>query len=125
MKRTVFYMIIIFLALAVVAPLVSDEIARYEAKGHRDPFVPLVGAGKDRPSDLSEITSVEEIELEGIAIGRHGRRIAIINGKMVKEGDKIGSVLIEKIDKRRVAVSIEGNVYNVTLKEEGGPKSEK
>ena len=100
------------------------EVFKYDARGRRDPFVPLIGQDKVTVAGLSEITSVEDIKLEGIAIGAKGKKTAIINGEIVKVGAKTGEVEIKSIDHKSVTLTISGKEYKVSLSEEGGPKSE-
>jgi len=98
----------------------SDEF-RYEAKGKRDPLVSLISSVKTANVALENITSVEDITLEGIAMGPGGKNVAMMNGEMVKERDKIGLLEIKKISKDSVLISIEGTEYTLNLLEvEGG-----
>jgi len=93
----------------------------YEANGKRDPFIPLIGQEKgSRPNSLEDITLIEDVLLEGIAIGPSGKNIAILNGQMVKEKEKIGLIEIKKISKKTVELSIEGKVHTLSLREEEG-----
>jgi hypothetical protein len=95
----------------------------YESNGKRDPFIPLIGQEKEnRPSSLEEITLIEDVLLEGIAIGPLGKNIAILNGQMVKEKDKFGLIQIKKISRKIVELSIDGKVYTLSLQEEKGIK---
>jgi len=95
----------------------------YESNAKRDPFVPLMGQEKgNRPSSLEEITSIEDVIVEGIAIEPSGKNIAILNGQMVKEKDKIGFLQIKKISKNTVELSIDGKVHTLSLQEEKGIK---
>ena len=93
----------------------------YESSGKRDPFIPLIGQEKgDRPSKLEDIALIEDVLLEGIAIGPSGKNIAILNGRMVKEKDKIGLLEIKKIYKKTVEFSIDGKDYTLSLQDEKG-----
>jgi hypothetical protein len=102
----------------------EDRASGYDPKGRRDPFVPLVGSGKAVVTGMDEILSVDDIVLEGIAMGAGGKRIAIINSRLVKENDKIGSARILKITDTAVTVSIDEKHYTVDLKERGGTEGE-
>ncbi|MCX5667180.1 MAG: hypothetical protein NTY34_02575 [Candidatus Omnitrophica bacterium] len=95
----------------------------YESNGKRDPFIPLIGQEKgNRPSSLEEITLIEDVLLEGIAIGPMGKNIAILNGQMVKEKDKFGVIQIKKISKNTVELSIDEKIHTLSLQEEKGIK---
>lgn len=108
----------------ILTPFAGCDDFKYESRGRRDPFVPLIGADKPAIARLEDITSAEDVRLEGIAIGAGGKRIAVINGEMLKEGDKAGDIELKKIDKKMVILAIGGKDYNIKLPEEGGAKSE-
>lgn len=113
--------ITVFIFIAIATNVWGEQRFQYDARGKRDPLVPLIG--KDKPSivKLENITSIEDVRLEGIADGAIGK-IAIMNGELVKERDKFGEVIIKKIAARAVTITIEGKEYTVTLPEEGGRK---
>lgn len=95
---------------------------QYESRGKRDPFVPLVGIERPAVVRLADIMSVEDVKLEGIAIGAKGMKTAIINGELVKEGYKAGDVEVKSIKNRTVTIAITGKDYNISLAEEGRSK---
>ena len=124
MNREIVYNIAV-MALVAVALLcvLPGPISGYESKGKRDPFVPLVGQDKGNYSaGLEGIVSVNDVLLEGIAIGPSGKNIAILNGQMVKEKDKFGLLQIKKIYKKTVELSIDGKIHILSLKDEEGIK---
>lgn len=124
MDRKIVYITIV-MALVAVALLyvLPGPVSGYESKGKRDPFVPLVGQDKGSHSaGLEGITSVNDVLLEGIAIGPSGKNIAILNGQMVKEKDKFGLLQIRKIAKKTVELSIDGKIHILSLKDEEGIK---
>jgi hypothetical protein len=92
----------------------------YSGKGKRDPFVPLVGAGAAYyVKDALEITSAQDVVLEGILYDEKGDSRAIVNGLILKEGEQAGIVTVEKIEAKKVSLIIEGNRFEVNL---GGEK---
>ncbi len=104
----------------------GKEGVQYEARGKRDPFVPLAGGTKSAATKLEDITSADDIKVEGIAIGAEGRKMAILNGEIIKEGDKVGEVSLKSIGKKFITVLIGGKSYNIYLPgEDGGSKVEK
>lgn len=117
-----FSIALIFLIIASAEGVCDDF--KYEPRGKRDPFVPLIGQDKVVIATLADVSSVEDIKLEGIAIGSDGRRTAIMNGEIVKEGYKTGEIVIEKIDRKDVMLLINNKKFKVSLPEEGGLKSE-
>ena len=99
---------------------------KYESRGKRDPFVPLVGGSRPAVIKLEDVTSADDVKVEGIAIGAQGKKAAILNGEVLKENDKVGEVELKKIDRKSIVVVIGGKSYNLYLPgEEGGAKSEK
>lgn len=95
----------------------AQDAFEYPSKGKRDPFVPLVGQEKAKVSTLADITSIEDVHLEGIAIGAGGKNIAILNGQMVKEKDKLGVIYVKEISQKLVQLSIEGKDYTLKIRE--------
>lgn len=120
MKKTVSAALIVALILSYAC---CDGLA-YDSKGKRDPFVPLVGVDKNRAAGLADVVSVDDVRLEGIAMGRKGRK-AVMNGEIVDEGDRIGSIVIKAITDKAVILSINDTEYTVSLPEEGGAKGDK
>ena len=111
------------LALIVLFIAISSQAAgQYDAKGKRDPFVPLIGPDKDKALELEDIISADELVLEGIAVGTGGQNIAILNGRMVKENEKIGSLKIKKISKKSILILIADKEFSLDLSEPGGIK---
>ena len=117
--------LLIALFFLTIQTTIGDcESFKYEPHGRRDPFVPLIGQDKIQAAVLSDISSVEDIKLEGIATSADGRRTAIMNGEIVKEGERIGEVEIKKIGHKSVIFLLNGKESKVSLPEEGGLKSE-
>ncbi len=122
MKRKIVYIIIV-VAAAMMLYLLPEQVFGYEPKGKRDPFVPLVGQEKgNRLAGLKGVVSINDVTLEGIAIGSSGKNIAILNGEMVKENDQFGLIQIKKISRKTVELSIEGKDHILSLQEEKGIK---
>jgi len=91
----------------------------YDAKGKRDPFIPLVsGSGGGYASDAYEASAAEDIRLEGIVWDDVKGSIAIINGEIAKEGDFVGSIKILKINKDSVIFDVGGKGVKINLNQE-------
>jgi hypothetical protein len=120
--KIVLLLLIIFAVVANVC--YCEEQFKYDPRGKRDPMVPLIGKDKPMILKLENITSVEDVRLEGIADGPKGR-VAVLNGELVRVDDRFGEVVIKDITKRAVTVIIEGKEYTINLPEEGGFKSDK
>jgi len=123
MNRKVVYIMIIAGA-AMLLYLLPGQVFGYDSNAKRDPFVPLIGQEKahHRPNGLEEMTSIEDVILEGIAIGPSGKNVAILNGQMLKENDKVGHLQIRKISKNAVELSIDEKIYTLSLQEDKGIK---
>ena len=124
MYKTMLGVIVVSLGvwLAVAPPCAYGEKGfqepfKYESKGKRDPFVLLIGHEKTKVVGLENIVSLEDINLEGIAIGAGGKNIAILNGQMVKDSDKFGTLQIKKVSRKEVQFSIDGKDYILKLQE--------
>ena len=122
MYRIIVYTFILITGFGAFAPCVycldkTDSVFYYDQKGRRDPFVPLVGQERGTGAGLESVASFDDIKLEGIAVGVGGRQVAIINGQMVKEKDRFGALLIKKISRKAVELSIENRDYTLTLQE--------
>jgi hypothetical protein len=68
----------------------------YNEHDKRDPFNPLVSSSGAIISYDNEFTAAE-VSLEGIVLDAKGNNLAIINGKVVKVTDRIGSYTVESI----------------------------
>jgi len=92
----------------------------YDAKGKRDPFIPLVSGsgGGGYASDAYEASAAEDIRLEGIVWDDVKGSIAIINGEIEKEGDPVGSIKILKINKDSVIFDVGGKSVKIDLNQE-------
>ncbi|MDD5428101.1 MAG: hypothetical protein PHI58_02565 [Candidatus Omnitrophica bacterium] len=125
MKKKIFFAVLVLMS-AAIAGLLTAEQFKYDARGKRDPFVPLIGQDKSSAGSmpLAEISSIDEIVLEGIAGEAAGKRTAIMNGELVKENSRYGDIVVKKITKDSVLITVSGKEYTVNLPEEGGRKSE-
>ncbi len=110
------------IAVFAVSPAIGENF-KYESHGRRDPFVPLVGIERPTTTRLEDITSIGDVRLEGMASGPGGKLVAILNGEIVKEGDRFGEIEIGKINKKAVTLIMGGKNYIIDLAEEGGAKS--
>lgn len=117
--------LIVLILLASGAATGRCENYQYESRGKRDPFVPLVGSERPAIGRLEDVSSYTDVRLEGIASGTGGKIVAILNGQVVKEGDKYGEVQIQKITGTSVTILFNNRPYEINLSEEegGGKKS--
>jgi len=98
----------------------------YDDHNKRDPFIPLVTKdGKIMPGAKtdSEIET-EQIVLEGIIWDPQGNSVAIMNGKLVKEQERVFDFQVLKIKQTGVILQKGGKVRVFNLKRGGGEKNE-
>ena len=95
------------------------EVFVYDSHGRRDPFVPLVGLRHITGITSMEITSIDDVDFQGIASDAKGRKIIIINGEMLAIGGKLDSLTVKYIGKDDALVEIRGEEYNLNFYEKG------
>ncbi|MBU0605221.1 MAG: hypothetical protein KKH77_02905 [Candidatus Omnitrophica bacterium] len=118
------YSLFIALALSALSGAFSAaDDYKYESRGKRDPFVPLVGINRPAVSKLEDVTSIADVKVEGIVSASGGRMAAILNDQIVRQGDRFGDIEIKKITKKAVTIVMGGKNYDIMLIEEGGSKS--
>ncbi|MEI6831824.1 MAG: hypothetical protein WCK61_03860 [Candidatus Omnitrophota bacterium] len=88
----------------------------YDAKGKRNPFIPLVTPeGRLLKLDKQETTSVEGLTVEGIIYDKFGRSFAIVNTKIVGIGDIVGDYQVLKIQEDKVIFIKDGEPLEIGL----------
>lgn len=95
---------ILLLLLVVMAQPLWGESHKsfvYDDHGKRDPFWPLVSPSGSIISYESDLTAADMI-LEGIVGDSQGNYSAIINGIVVRPGQKIGLFVVDSITKDSV-----------------------
>ena len=112
-------MLLIFsaLCLAFLTCSFSEKEFLYDAQGKRDPFIPLV-TPDGRLLKLEQEAGVAGLLLEGIIYDKNGTSCAIVNGEIVRIGDKVGEFQVLKIEERKVIFIKEGQTIEVELKKE-------
>jgi len=106
---------IMILFVFVVGNLTADtEKFRYNSKGRKNPFAPPVA----KKTELSvEDFSNMNLSIEGI-IWDEKKPLAIVNGKIVKEGDIIEGIVVSEILKDSVVFIIDYKKYEIKIKKE-------
>ena len=93
----------------------------YYSKGKRDPFVPLITGTVIKSSlGLQAIETIDDVILEGIILDPRGESMAVLNGEVVKEGDRAYNIEIVKIYYNAVTIKLNEKVHTINLVEEGG-----
>ena len=111
---------VIFLLVSLCMMSYAEEgTFIYDSHGMRDPFVPLLGiATKKRTIEsLEDIASIEDVNLQGLAYDSAGKRTAIINGEMIREGETVGHLTIKKILEDEVILTINTDEYKLNINE--------
>jgi hypothetical protein len=101
--------------LSVSAVVFAEKEFVYEAKGKRDPFVPLVSERGIYASDAYGISGIKDIRLEGIVWDETKGSAAIINGEIAREGQMVGAAEVLRIEKDAVIFSIDGEDTRLEL----------
>ena len=105
--------------MVVRAPLFRRANLRnftYQSKGNRDPFISLVTKDGRILPGARTVTEGGDVELEGIIWDPNGKSMAIINGKLVKEKQRIMNMQVLKIKKASVILQKGGKVMVINLK---------
>lgn len=121
MKQTCANILVFLLGIFMVAGArASVSEFTYQDNGNRDPFISLVtNDGRILPGART-ITESGDVELEGIIWDPSGKSMAIINGKLVKEKQRIMNMQVLKIKKASIILQKEGKVMVINLKQKGG-----
>ena len=118
LKIILFFLFILALDLQLAARnLFAQGQSGYDAKGKRDPFIPLV-TPDGRLLKLEKEESASGLLLDGIIYDEHGLSYAIVNAEVVKVSDKVGAYQVLKIEKNKVIFIKGGEITEVELKEE-------
>lgn len=122
MKRVSTVFIIVFSLMSTFSIFIEGRVFafEYESKDKRDPFIPLVISQKRISLGLEAVETVDDVKFEGVIFDPGGGSVAILNGEIVKEGEKIHNVEIVKIYDNAIRLKIYENVHTIGLIEEGG-----
>jgi hypothetical protein len=113
--------LLIFNQTPATDSLFPMEKWQYEAKGRRDPFIPLTGASLAEGGKVSHL-SVENLTLIGILWGDRGYyglvKDGVNNGYILKKGDRVAGGSVVDINSQAVVFEImhAGVVTNYELK---------
>lgn len=105
-----------FIAALILCAVEAGAGYKYESHGRRDPFIPLVGfSEKGTKEGLKGVYTVEDLKLQGITTSGDGSKRVILNGEIMKEGDKIERVTVISVGKNTVKVRIDDTYYELEL----------
>ena len=110
-------MIAVFICCGVLFSQEATKEFVYESGNKRDPLTPLVTKDGFLISFDSE-QELEDIRVEGIIYDENDISYAIINGNIVKTGDRIGSIKVIRIEKNKVIIFKNEQIFAIELEEE-------
>ncbi|MBI3011838.1 MAG: hypothetical protein HYY58_05065 [Candidatus Omnitrophica bacterium] len=94
-------------------PSTIPQPFQYDAKGHRDPFVPLVRDGRLVGMKGSSVDASQAV-LHGILWDPRGHSIAMVDDMEVKVGDMVGDYQVVEI--RQDAVVLKSGAESLVLR---------
>lgn len=89
----------------------------YDAKGKRNPFIPLV-TSDGRICKMAEEEASGGLLLEGIIYDKNGLSYAMLNGQVVKVGESVKDYQIYRIEENKVHLTKDGELFELGLKKE-------
>ena len=132
LNSKLFIICLLYIVICTVA--CAEETYTYDARGRRDPFTPLLKPLPPPPKpeplpkkkkvieSLADIEFIEEVKLQGIACDSAGKKVALLNGEMMKEGEVIGHLTLKQISRNEIILVIDENEHKLSIYklEEGG-----
>ena len=115
---------ILFLTFFLISPLLAYD--DYNSVGVRDPMVRTVRKKTKKITETKKDTQLRQkdiynilrkCKIEGVIISNN-KRLALINDRLLSEGDKIlpdCDVYIYKIDYKLIKFSLDGQIANYSL----------
>lgn len=102
-----------FACLIITFASAADSEFVYDAKGKRDPFIPLLTSdGRLLKLDIIE-EGTSDLAIEGILFDADGLSYAVVNGATVGVGDEIKGYRVLKIEKDKVVFIKEGQISEI------------
>jgi hypothetical protein len=92
----------------------AQEVFTYNAKGKRNPFIPLV-TSDGRLLKLDKEESQGDLLIEGIIYDKQGRSFAIVNAAVVGIGDMVADYQVLKIEEKKVIFIKEGKTIEAEM----------
>ncbi len=103
--------------MCVCAFAADTAVYNYDSQGKRDPFIPIVTAD-GRLIKVQPEGGATGLALEGIILDENGIYYAIINGDVVKIGDKINNYDVLRIENNKVILIKNGEPLEIELNRE-------
>ena len=96
-------------AVLLFGPLLTDG-----AEALRDPTRPYAAAPVAEPTEARAIAKVTRFSVTAILVSKK-RRVAIVNGKRVSEGDQVDGATVVKILADRLRLDLDGKEFTTRL----------
>jgi|GEM_PF-1596691 len=112
-------------SFAMIFLICGDAAAEqklYRSGGKRDPFVPLVTT-MTKSIAIVQVESLDNIRLEGLVYDPKKGSVAIVNGSLVREGERVGNIQLLEVRKDgALFLCNDKQVYKALYTEDaGGP----
>lgn len=109
-RKNILFVFFLFTMHYPLSVLLAEEAEfNYNSHGKRDPFYPIVSEEGDFLSNPEQQENgVKNLLLEGIVWDPAGGSVAIINGSVVREKERVGSYEVVWIEKNRVGLRGDG-----------------
>lgn len=118
MSKSKTALICVIFSLICVISIYAQEQFDYNEQGRRNPFIPLV-TPDGRLLNLDKKEGEKAIlNIEGIIYDKNGVSYAVVNGEVVKVGDKISDYQVLRIQQNKIIFIKEGEPMEVELKKE-------
>jgi hypothetical protein len=114
MRKDKVYIIAFFLAVIFC---LSFRVFAYDAKNARNPFIPLL-TSDGRLIKTESSVSTEGISLQGVVYDKGGASYALVNGGVVRVGDKVGDYQVLRVEEDRVIFIKDGQPLAIEVTKE-------
>lgn len=108
-----------WMGVCLVLGISFKGYGEYQAKGKRDPFVPFLtdDGRRIQPPGTDEESEVplEGLALKGIILGKGGESMAILNDRVVREGEEVDGFKVVKIGPQRVTILVDGKEMDLHI----------
>lgn len=119
-KKCIQLIFIFLCVLFFTQPCLAEGDFIYDARGKRNPFIPLVTSeGRLLKLDKEESAGgIKELSIEGIIYDKRGRSFVLINGTVAGIGDVVGDYQVLKIEDNKVIFIKEGQPLEIEFNKE-------
>ncbi len=112
--RRILHSLIVILLILCFFPFSSAF--SYSSGDRRDPFVPLVGGPEAQfEGGVLGIRGPADVSFDGVLSSVHGGFMAVINGEILEEGEKVGVVKVISVTSNELKLEINEDVFEFLL----------